>query len=148
MSKVPLPERGQPLDLSYIYQLANSINEIASELSPRVGRYTTIETVSAGQQSVRTSDARIVGGYVLVSNNSTTSPDSETTFSYPFSDFQYVPIVTASPILTAGSTTDSGKDVSVILTQVTTNRVDGVVKFNTIGIASVGVNILAVGIPV
>lgn len=148
MSKVPLPERGQPLDLSYIYQLANSINEIASELSPRVGRYTTIETVSASRQSVRTSDARIVGGFVLVSNNSTTSPDSETIFSYPFSDFQYAPIVTASPILTSGSSTDSGKDVSVILTQVTTNRVSGVVKFNTIGLASVGVNILAIGIPV
>jgi hypothetical protein len=148
MSKVPLPERGQPLDLSYIYQLANSINEIASELSPTVGRYTTVETVSAGRQSIRTSDARIIGGYVFISNNSTTSPDSETTFSYTFTDFQYAPIVTATPILTSESNTDAGKDVSVILTQVTPGRVDGIVKFNTIGLASVGVNIIAVGIPV
>jgi hypothetical protein len=148
MSKVPLPERGQPLDLSYIYQLANSINEIASELSPTVGRYTTVETVSAGKQNIRTSDARIIGGYVFISNNSTTSPDSEATFSYTFTDFQYAPIVTATPILTSGSNTDAGKDVSVILTQVTPGRVDGIVKFNTIGLASVGVNIIAVGIPV
>ena len=77
MSKIPLPERGQPLDLSYIYQVANAVNEISSQLSPTTSRYTTVETASAGKQSVRTSDARIVGGYVTVTNNSTTSPDGE-----------------------------------------------------------------------
>jgi hypothetical protein len=148
MSRVPLPERGQPLDLAYIYQLANAVNEIAVQLSPTAGRYTSIDTVSAGTQNVRTSDARIVGGYVTVSNNSTTSPDGEGSFSYNFSDFQYVPVVTATPILVNEASTDAGKDVSVVLTQVTTNRVEGIVRFNTIGIASVGVNILAVGIPV
>lgn len=148
MSRVPLPERGQPLDLSYIYQLANAINEIAVELSPSVGRYTTVDTVSAKTQSVRTSDARIVGGYVEVGNNSTTTPDGEGSFSKTFSDFKYAPIVTATPILIGQAGTDAGKDVTVVITQVTPGRVDGIVKFNTIGIASVGVNIIAVGIPV
>jgi hypothetical protein len=148
MSRIPLPERGQPLDLAYIYQLSNAINEIAVQLSPTAGRYTSIDTVSAGTQSVRTSDARIVGGYVTVSNNSATSPDGEGSFSYNFSDFQYVPVVTATPVLIGEANTEAGKDVSVILTQITTNRVEGLVKFNTIGIASVGVNLLAVGIPV
>jgi hypothetical protein len=148
MSRVPLPERGQPLDLAYIYQLANAVNELAVQLSPTTGRYTSIDTVSAGTQSVRTSDARVVGGYLTVANNSTTSPDGEGSFAYNFSDFQYVPIVTATPILTNDVGTESGKDVSVILTKVTTNRVEGIVRFNTIGIASVGVNLIAVGIPV
>jgi hypothetical protein len=148
MSRVPLPERGQPLDLAYVYQLANAVNELAVQLSPTVGRYTSIDTASSGTQSVRTSDARIVGGYVRVANNSTTSADGEGSFSYNFSDFKFVPIVTATPILINELGTDSGKDVLVILTKVTTNRVEGIVKFNTIGIASVGVNLLAVGIAV
>jgi len=148
MSRVPLPERGQPLDLAYIYQLASAVNELAVQLSPTTGRYTSIDTVTAGTQNVRTSDARVVGGYITVANNSTTSPDGEGSFAYNFSDFRYVPIVTATPILINEANTDSGKDVSVVLTQVTTNRIEGVVKFNTIGIASVGVNLLAVGIPV
>lgn len=97
MSKIPLPERGQPLDLSYIYQIANTVNELANQLSPTTGRYTSIDTASAGNQSVRTSDARIVGGYVTVTNNSTTSPDGEGSFSYNFSDFKYAPVVTATP---------------------------------------------------
>jgi hypothetical protein len=148
MAKVPLPERGQPLDLSYIYQLSNAINELSNQLSPTTARFTSIDTVSAGTQTVRTSDARMVGGYVLVANNSSTSPDGEGSFSYNFSDFAYVPIVTATPILIEEVATDSGKDISVVLTKVTTNRVEGVVRFNTIGVASVGLNLLIVGIPV
>lgn len=148
MSRVPLPERGQPLDLAYIYQLANAVNELAGQLSPNTGRYTSIDTASAGTQSVRTSDARIVGGFVTVTNNSATSPDGEGSFSYNFSDFQYVPVVTATPILTNEVATDSGTDISVVLTKVTTNRVEGVVRFNTIGVSNVGVNLIAIGIPI
>lgn len=148
MSKIPLPERGQPLDLSYIYQLANAINEISVQLSPTTGRYTSIDTSSAGTQNVRTSDARIVGGFVTVTNNSSTSPDGEGTFSYNYSDFAYAPVITATPLLIDESSTESGKDISVVLTKVTNNRVEGVVKFNTIGVASVGLNLLIVGIPV
>jgi hypothetical protein len=147
MSKIPLPERGQPLDLSYVYQIAQTVNELASQLSPTTARYTNIDTVSAGTQSIRTSDARIVGGYLTVANNSTTSPDGEGSFSYNFNDFAYAPVVTATPIL-VGDTTESGKDITVVITRVTTNRVEGIVRFNTIGVASVGVNLIAVGIPV
>jgi hypothetical protein len=149
MSKIPLPERGQPLDLSYIYQIAETVNELASQLSPTTGRYTSIDTVSAGTQSVRTSDSRIVGGYFTVPNTSTTSPDGEGTFNYSFTNaFAYAPIVTATPVLIGDTATDSGKNVTVVLTQVTTSGVAGVVRFNTIGVANVGINILAVGIPV
>lgn len=148
MSKIPLPERGQPLDLSYIYQLANTINELSNQLSPTTGRYTSIDTASAGTQSVRTSDARIVGGYLTVTNSSTTSPDGEGTFSYNFSDFAYAPVITATPILIDEAATESGKDIAVVLTKITNNRVEGIVKFNTIGVASVGLNLIIVGIPV
>lgn len=148
MAKVPLPDRGQPLDVSYLYQLAEAINNLSNELSPSTAKYTIIDTVSNGKQSVRTSDSRIIGGFVEVNNGSTTTPGSEQVFSYTFSDFAYVPIVTATPITTALNSTDSSKDVSVVLTNITSTRVDGVVKFNTIGVSSVGVNLVIVGIPV
>ena len=148
MSKIPLPERGQPLDLSYIYQIANTVNELAAQLTTTTGRYSSVDTVSAGKQNVRTSDARIVGGYLEVTNNASTSPDGETNFSYNFSDFAYPPIITATPILIGDSSTEAGKDVSVLLTKVTNNRVEGTIKFKTIGVASVGVNLVMVGVPV
>lgn len=148
MSKVPLPERGQPLDLTYIYQLANAVNDLSTQVTSSASRYTSIDTVSAGQQSVKTSDARVVGGFVNVTNDSSNTTGTETSFSYSFSDFQYVPIVTATPIIVGDVATDAAKDITVVLTTVTTNKVEGVVRFNTIGVSSVGINLLIVGIPV
>lgn len=148
MSKVPLPDRGQPLDLSYVYQLASAINDIATQVTSSSSRYTTIDTVSAGQQSVKTADSRIVGGYVAVTNDSSNTTETESSFSYSFSDFQFVPIVTATPIIIGDVATDATKDVSVVLTTVTTNKVEGVVRFNTLGVTSVGINLVIVGIPV
>ena len=148
MAKVPLPDRGQPLDVSYIYTLAEAINNLSNELSPSTAKYTVIDTAANGKQSVRTSDARVIGGFVEVNNGSTTTPGSEQVFSYTYSDFAYVPIVSATPITTALNSTESSKDVSVVLTNITTNRVDGIVKFNTLGVSSVGVNLVIIGIPV
>lgn len=148
MAKVPLPDRGQPLDLSYIYQLAEAINNLSNQLSPVNAKYTTIDTVSNGKQTVRTSDSRVVGGFINLTNSSVSTPGGEQEFTYSFSDFAYAPIVTATPIVTDTNNTQASKDVTVILTSVTTSRVDGVVKFNTTGVASIGINLLIVGIPV
>jgi hypothetical protein len=149
MAKIPLPQRGQPLDLNYIYQLATVVNDVASKVSSSNQNTSYIDTAASGSKNIRTADSRIVGGYISVQNSSTTSPDGEGAFSYTFdSDFAYVPIVTATPILIEDGSTESGKDISVVLTKVTTNRVEGVVRFNTIGVASVGINLLVFGIPV
>lgn len=142
------PQRGMPLDLSYVGTIVEEVNRLSERLGATSATMTSIDTVSAGAQKVRTSDARIIGGYVAVTNSSSTSPDGEGSFSYNFSDFAYVPIVTATPILIEEGSTESGKDITVVLTKVTTNRVEGVVRFNTIGVASVGLNLLIVGVPV
>jgi hypothetical protein len=146
MAKVPLPERGQPLDVTYIYQLAETINDLATQVSSATYNYTTIDTVSAGKQSVKTSEARVIGGYVEVANNSTVSAGNEKTFAYDFpSDFKYAPIATATPINIGN--TPAGQNVTVILKSVTTSRVEGVVRFGASGDLSLNVNIIVVGIP-
>ena len=147
MAKVPLPDRGQPLDVSYLYQLAEAINNLSNELSPTVAKYTTIDTTGS-RQSIRTSDARIIGGFKAVTNSSSNTTGAEEPFSYTFSDFKFPPIVTATPITTDDQNTESSRNVSITLTSITTNRVDGFVKFKTIGVSSVGVNLIIVGIPV
>lgn len=148
MAKIPLPERGQPLDVSYIYQIANAINDLSSQLSPVTGRYSNIDTISNGTQNIRTSDMRVAGGYLTVSNNATTNITGEVPFGYNYSDFAYSPIVTATPIIIDTNTSDAGRDVSVLLTRITTNRVEGVVRFNTSGVASVGINLVIIGVPI
>ena len=146
MAKVALPERGQPLDVTYIYQLADTINDLSTQVSSATYNYTTIDTVSAGKQNIKTSEARVIGGYQEVTNNTSVTASYEQTFSYNFpSDFKYPPIVTATPV-NFGNTT-AGQNVVVILKSITTSRIDGVVRFNVAGTASVAVNLIIIGIP-
>ena len=146
MAKVPLPERGQPLDVTYIYQLADTINDLSTQVSSATYNYTTVDTVSAGKQSVKTSEARMIGGYVEVANNSTVSAGNEKTFSYDFpSDFKYQPIATATPVNIGN--TPAGQNVNVILKTFTTSRVEGIVRFGASGDLSLAVNLIILGIP-
>jgi hypothetical protein len=146
MAKVPLPERGQPLDVTYIYQLADTINDLSTQVSSATYNYTTVDTVSAGKQSVKTSEARMIGGYVEIANNSTVSAGNEKTFSYDFpSDFKYQPIATAT-LVNVGNT-PAGQNASVILKVVTTSRVEGIVRIGASGDVSLAVNLIILGIP-
>jgi len=146
MAKIPLPERGQPLDVSYIYQIANAINDLSSQVSPATYKYVTVDTPNVGKQSVKSSEARIIGGYLEVVNSATKNAGNEVAFSYDFSaDFKYAPIVTATPVNTGG--TDAGKNVTVVLKTITTSKVEGVVRFNSTGDLSVAINLIVVGIP-
>lgn len=147
MAKIPLPERGQPLDVSYIYQLAEAVNDVASQTSSAAYKYASIDTFSAGTQNVKTSELRVIGGYVSVFSNSTTvTAGSDKAFSYSFpADFKYAPIATATPVNIGNS--NSGKDVTVVLTSVTTSKVEGVVRFNSGGDLAVGVNLVIIGVP-
>lgn len=146
MAKVPLPERGQPLDVTYIYQLAETINDLATQVSSATYNYTTVDTVSAGPQSVKTSEARVIAGYKEIANNSTVSAGNEKPFSYDFpSDFKYAPIATATAVNIGN--TPAGQNVTIILKSVTTSRVEGVVRFGASGDLSLAVNLIIVGIP-
>jgi hypothetical protein len=145
MAKVPLPERGQPLDVTYIYQLAEAINDMSTKVSSATYKSTTVDAGTSGPQSVKTSEAKFIGGYQEVANNKTVTASSEVPFSYSYSDFKYAPIVTASPINIGG--TPAGQNVTVTLTSVTTTKVDGIVRFNAAGDLTVGVNLVIIGIP-
>jgi hypothetical protein len=146
MAKIPLPERGQPLDLSYIREIANAVNDLSNVVSPTSYNYVSVDTPNAGTQYVRTAESKIVAGYVEVAVNSTVTAGNEFAFTYNFaSDFKYPPIATATPINIGGS--PAGQNVSVILRLVTTSKVEGVVRFNQSGNLSVGINIIVVGIP-
>jgi hypothetical protein len=146
MSKIPLPERGQPLDLSYIYQVANAVNDLASQISPTADKYVSVDTPTAGTQTAKSSDVKIIGGFMEVANNSSVLIGNDRPFIYNFpADFKYPPIVTATPVNIGN--TSAGKNVSVVIKSVTTSRIEGVVTFTASGDVTIGVNLIAIGIP-
>jgi hypothetical protein len=145
MAKIPLPERGQPLDVTYIYQLAETVNDLATQVSSATYNYSTINNGVSGQQSVKTSETKIVGGYVQVANNATVTAASEVSFSFTFDDFKYSPIVSATPYNIGG--TPAGQNVTVILKAVTTSKVEGIVRYGASGDLSLAVHLIIIGIP-
>ena len=145
MAKVPLPERGQPLDVTYLYSLVDAVNDLSTQVASTTVNKTVIDTVSAGKQEIKTSNSRIIGGYVEVANNSTVSAGNEKTFTYDFKDFKYPPIVPATPV-NIGQT-PAGQNVNVILKSVTETRVEGIVRFGASGDLSLAVHLIIVGIP-
>jgi hypothetical protein len=146
MAILPIPERGQPLDVTYVYQIVKAINDLSTQISPSTYKYVTVDTPNAGKQSIKASEARIIGGYVQVTTSSTQTAGSSQPFSYDFpSEFKFAPVVTATPVNVGN--TDAGKDVTVTLKSISTSKVEGVVKFNAGGDTSIGINLVIIGIP-
>lgn len=146
MARIQTPTRGQPLDVAYIYQIVEAINELAQQASSSTYKYASVDT-SSGNQSMLIAESKIVAGEVqvyptLTSITAKTSKD----FSYSFKgEYKYPPIVTATPVLIEG--TSAGQDISVVITSITTSRVDGVVTFSTGGNIAVKVDLIAIGVP-
>lgn len=146
MARIPTPTRGQPLDVTYIYQIVEAINELAQQTSSATYKYTSIDT-TAGTQNMLSSEAKTIAGYADVyATQTSVTPGTSKTFSYSFKgEYKYPPVVVATPVIIEG--TSAGQDLSVIITSTTTNRVDGIVTFNSSGNLAVRVNIIAVGVP-
>jgi hypothetical protein len=142
---IPLPDRGQPLDVTYIYQMANAINSLATQISQASDNYTTIYTRDAGKQQIKTNSAKIVAAYYDVINNQRVETNQVIPFNLTYSDFKYPPIVTATVV--KNGTSEIAYDANVVLDSVTESRVDGKVKFYASGDnVSVTINLIAIGI--
>ena len=60
MSKIPLPERGQPLDLSYIYEVAKAVNSLAEDVSPSTYKYVSVDSPMSGMQKLQMLELLVV----------------------------------------------------------------------------------------
>jgi hypothetical protein len=146
MAGIPLPDRGQPIDITYLYDIVNTINDISNQISDATTDYTTIYTRDSGPQRIQTKGARIIGAYVDIISNDTVTAGSSKSFSFEYtSDFLYPPIAIATVVNRGLS--DIGDDVIAVIRTVTTSRVDGIVKFNKNGTVSTSVNLILIGIP-
>jgi len=144
---IPLPERGQPLDVGYLYNIVESLNKLIAAQSISISKYVSIDIAGTNRaEHCLTSDAKIIGGYKEVVNSASKTKGDSVPFFYDFANpFKYTPVATVTPINVAN--TSAGKNVSVVLKSVTTSKIEGVVVFNETGDVTVGLNIIVVGIP-
>lgn len=147
MAKLPTPDRGQPLDVSYIYQIVDAINDISEQVSTATYKYASIGSTS-GTENVLITDTKVVAGTVDIYSTLTDVTPGLTvdkSFSFGTGEFKYPPIVTATPVLTSQS--QNGSNLSVTIKQITTSRVDLSVTFFGTGKAALKLNLIAIGLP-
>ena len=146
MAKVPLPDRGQPLDVTYLYRIASALNDAVDTISTATYNYTSIDTRGIGREDVKNSNTKVYAAYKDIVTNETISGSTTRTWAIDFaSEFKYPPIVTATAVNTG--TSPIGNDVFAVITSVSTSRVEGIVRFNSSGNVSTSVNIIAIGLP-
>lgn len=144
MSKLPMPQRGQPLDVKYISDIVGAVNEIYNNTSNTVNNNTTISSSFPTQtkNSASIVNSAIWGFTERISKTATAGDEASFTINY---NCKYTPIVVATPWNVTG--TEAGKNASVYINTVTNTSATLVVKFTSNGVATVDVNVLVIGIP-
>jgi hypothetical protein len=146
MARIPVPQRGQPLDVSYIYNLVDTVNQL-SDIVGTNQSVTQIQNTKAGiSNTIGTGRASILGATVNVATSLQIKTIGEQQSFLINYNFKYPPIVVATPWNTGD--TDAGKNVSVVITKVSNSSASFLVRFDATGVATVDVNVLAIGIPI
>jgi hypothetical protein len=147
MARLPLPDRGQPIDVPYIYNIVSAINDVSDQVDASSEKYTTVYSRDSGKQDQRTSDTKIYANFFDLPQQLQVNQGDTREFNFDISgsSFKYAPIVTVTPVNTG--TSSASNDVLAVLTSITNSRIDGFVRFNSAGNVDIAINCIAIGIP-
>lgn len=138
---ISLPERGQPLDVNYIYEMANQIYQLQKEV-------TNTSTNVSRINGIGVTNSRVIfyANSITMTYPNVISGESRE-FEAPLQGFTTPPLVTATILNTPGATsTNAGDAATLVLTLVSNDTVKGKIRFGTPGPISLIINILAIGI--
>lgn len=141
--RIPLPERGQPLDVDYLYQIATQINSLTNQIASTSTTLSTIDNGVSGRVDNTINNIRFVAKTKSIKVGTVSAGTSDPWFVDFAPDFLYIPVVTATPVNNTLST--AGNNVTIVIKNVTTSRVDGNILYNTSGTVDLNINILAIG---
>lgn len=142
MPQLPLPQRGQPLDVSYVYQMASTINDLVVQVAPTASNNVKIKPATGSASSVPTASAAIYCETKSVATNRDVVAGATESFNIDF-NFKLPPVIVATP----WNKDANSPDVNIFITSVTNSRATLVAKFASNGKANVDVNVIAIGIP-
>jgi len=141
MARVPVPQQGQPLDLSYIATLANAINQLSEEgAALSQGNNFIVK----GRLSETPVASKLYGAQIIAQEIVFVAGASDTveqTVSFSPNNFSSPPIVTATLV----NPSDTNANVSV--KNIASGSATVIVRFPTSENNSASVSIIAVGLP-
>jgi len=138
MAAIPLPERAQPLDVNYLYDMVSQINSITNTIAVRATSTSRINT-----NSDTTSNLKFYAETKSISTTNASGNGTES-FFFNYPEFKFTPVVTITVVNNTGSS--AGDNVIATLRNVGTSRCEGVVRFNVSGAVNLSINMTAIGI--
>jgi hypothetical protein len=138
MAAIPLPERGQPLDVNYIYDIVSQINSITNTIAVR-----STSTSRINSNSDTTSNLKFYAETKTLSTTNASGNDTES-FFFNYPEFKFPPVITITILNNTGSS--AGDNVLATLRNVGTSRCEGVVRFNVSGAVNLSISMIAIGI--
>jgi hypothetical protein len=149
MGHLESPSVGTALDVNYISQIVTAVNDLNDSLGnmERQSRIIDSGSQTSPKRKLPTSQLSVVTGRKLVSSdsNNKTNDVIKTTFFFN-QNFKYRPVVTATPEINASGIKNNTLGVSVVVTEVSLNKVELAVIFNSDAKkTNIYINIIAVG---
>jgi hypothetical protein len=145
MGRLIVPQRGQPLDVSYIYDIVSAVNELADRFTSSENGMFKIIAEDGLPSTVPTSRMSVFAKtHILSASKPVTTIGQTESFTITY-NFKTTPIVVATPFDSAN--TSAGQDVAVVLAAVTNTNATFNVRYDTVGVTSTKINIIAIGIP-
>lgn len=141
MARVPIPQQGQPLDVSYIATLAEAINQLSEEGSALAQGNNFI---LKGRLTETPASYKLYGAQVIAQEINLiagTSSIAEQTISFSPYNFANPPIVTATLV------NPSDPAAWVYVKNITSGSANIIVEFPGSENNSAAVNVIAIGIP-
>lgn len=138
MPLIPLPSTSYPVDTNLIYEVIRGINVLSDAVAKSAG------TSYLNGSTVPSNAVQIVTKTIQVVNNQNITAGETKSFDIDYADFAEIPIITTS--LTVPGANFVSKNLSVILTSVTTTKASGFVRFGEGGVTTVSVNLLIAGV--
>lgn len=145
MPQISPPERGQPLDIDYLYEMAEAINDINNQIATTSNAESRIAgSDSTRTDAVKTSAMKIYAVQVPVAAGKVSVGGiTNAPVRFP-SNFLYPPIITATPVVQ--NYKDESKNCIVTIENVTTAGADIILTFTKdANQVDVDVHIIAIG---
>ena len=139
MAQIELPDRGQPLDISYLFRIAQEINRVSELVASRLSKIKYRDTATPSQ--VLTSNIVFYAEtQKIVDANLSVQPNAPASFDYS-GIFKTTPVVTCSVTSITGVS-----NLYPVLSAVTQNSCQvNVFSSATSGAFSADVSIIAIG---
>jgi hypothetical protein len=143
MPQISPPERGQPIDIDYLYEIVNAINTINNQIVSSSNAESRVSGSNrTNTDAIKTSSLKIYANQIDLVGGKVDANQSQT-INVTFPAFKYPPVVTVTPLIQ--NFKEQSKDVILSIENVTTTNVDIIATFKKSGQVDIDIHLIAIG---